>query len=111
MKEISENSIDLVVTDCPYKLVSGGVTIEERKDECKGIFRRRAISDGSSCSNKWIKKDLDDVPCAARSGKMFKHNDITFPEWLPDVYRILKYGSHCYIMINGRNLKELWLKY
>jgi len=108
MKEIPENSIDLIVTDCPYKIVAGGVSIEERKDETKGILRKRAISDGSACSNKWIKKNLYDVPCAVRSGKMFKHNDISFSDWLPDVYRILKDGSHCYIMINGRNLKDLW---
>ena len=38
---------------------------------------------------------------------MFSNNDIKFSEWLPDVYRILKEGTHCYIMINGRNLKEL----
>jgi site-specific DNA-methyltransferase (adenine-specific) len=110
MKEIPDNSIDLIVTDCPYKIVAGGVTIEERKDEAKGILRKRTISDGSACSNKWLKKNLDDVPCAVRSGKMFKHNDIAFSDWLPDVYRILKHDSHCYIMINGRNLKELWIE-
>lgn len=107
MKQIPDNSVDLIVTDCPYKIVAGGVTIEERKDEVKGILRKRAISDGTACSNKWIKKDLDEVPCAVRSGKMFKHNEISFSEWLPDVFRVLKRGSHCYIMINGRNLKEL----
>ena len=107
MKNIPDESIDLVVTDCPYKLVAGGVTIEQRKDECSGIFRKRVISDGSSISNKWLKKNEDDVPSAARTGKMFSHNDITFSQWLPDVFRVLKDGSHCYIMINGRNLKKL----
>lgn len=42
-----------------------------------------------------------------RQGKLFKHNDILFKEWLPDVYRVLKQDSHCYIMINARNVKEL----
>lgn len=107
LKNIPDESIDLVVTDCPYKIVAGGVTIEERKDETKGILRKRAISDGTACSNKWIKKDLDDVPCAVRSGKMFKHNEISFSAWLPEIYRVLKRGSHCYIMINGRSLKDL----
>lgn len=107
MKQIPDNSVDLIVTDCPYKIVAGGVTIEEKKDERSGILRKRAISDGTACSNKWIKKDLDEVPCAVKSGKMFKHNDISFSEWLPDAFRVLKRGSHCYIMINGRNLKEL----
>lgn len=108
MKEIPENSIDLIVTDCPYRITAGGVSIKEKKGECGGVLRRRAISDGSACSNKWLKKSLDDVPCAVRNGKMFKHNDIEFSAWLPDIYRVLKDGSHCYIMINGRNLKELW---
>lgn len=30
-----------------------------------------------------------------------------FSDWLPEVYRVLKDGSHCYVMINARNLKEL----
>lgn len=107
LKNIPDESVDLVVTDCPYKIIAGGVTIEERKDECSGVLRKRAISDGTACSNKWIKKDLDDVPCAVRSGKMFKHNEISFSAWLPEIYRVLKRGSHCYIMINGRNLKDL----
>ena len=107
LKQLPDESIDLIVTDCPYKIIAGGVTIEERKDECSGILRKRAISDGTNCSNKWLKKGLDNTPCAVRSGKMFKHNEINFSDWLPDIYRILKYGSHCYIMINGRNLKDL----
>ena len=31
MKDILSESIDLIVTDCPYKIISGGITIEERK--------------------------------------------------------------------------------
>ena len=107
LKSIPDESVDLIVTDCPYKIVAGGVTIEERKDEVKGVLRKRAISDGTACSDKWIKKDPDDMPCAVRKGKMFKHNEISFSDWLPDVFRVLKPGSHCYIMINGRNLKDL----
>ena len=38
---------------------------------------------------------------------MFDNNDIKFKDWLPDIYRVLKDGTHCYIMINARNLKEL----
>lgn len=107
LKNIPDNSVDLVVTDRPYKIISGGVTIEERADECSGVLRRRAKSDGTACSNKWIKKDIDSVPCAVKSGKMFSHNEISFGEWLPEACRVLKNGSHCYIMINSRNLKDL----
>ncbi len=106
-KTITDNSIDLIVTDPPYRLVSGGVSIEVKKNECGGILSKRVISDDSKLGNKWIKKNIGDVPSAARQGKMFPNNDIVFSDWLPEVYRILKEGCHCYIMINGRNLKDL----
>lgn len=106
-RRIKTESIDLIVTDPPYRIISGGVTIEEREDECKGVLRKRAISDGTKCSNKWLKKNIDTIPCAVKQGKMFNHNDIEFKEWLPEAYRVLKSDTHCYIMVNARNLKEL----
>lgn len=84
MKDIPSNSIDLVVTDCPYRIVQGGCT--------KGAY-----------NNKNNKNDIANM----KSGKLFDNNDIEFKEWLPDLYRVLKKGTHCYIMINARNLKEL----
>ena len=42
-----------------------------------------------------------------RAGKMFDNNNIKFSEWLPDLYRVLKQDTHCYIMINARNLSKL----
>ena len=107
MKDIPSESIDLIVTDCPYKIISGGITIEERKDEISGIFQKRAKSDGTNCSNKWLKKDENAIISASKNGTMFTHNNITFKEWLPEIYRVLKNKAHCYIMINSRNLKEL----
>lgn len=107
MKNLPNECIDLVVTDCPYKIIAGGVTIENKENETTGVLCRRAVSDGTKCSNKWLKKGADDIPCAVRSGKMFSNNDISFKDWLPEIYRVLKQGSHCYIMINGRNFKEL----
>ena len=41
MQEIPDESIDLVVTDCPYKIVAGGVTILERDNDCGGILTKR----------------------------------------------------------------------
>ena len=38
---------------------------------------------------------------------MFANNDIEFEDWLPEIYRVLKNNTHCYIMVNGRNLAEL----
>lgn len=88
---IPDNSIDLVLTDCPYKIVSGGC--RTNSNEPKGILNR--------CNKRtdWV----SDV----RTGKLFQYNDIKFLEWLPEIYRVLKEKSHCYIMINSRNLAEL----
>lgn len=107
MKRLPDNCIDLVVTDCPYKIIAGGVTIEEKENEMSGIMQKRYKSDNTRCSNKWLKKNESDIVSCVRNGKMFKHNDIKFKDWLPDLFRILKDNSHCYIMVNGRNLKEL----
>lgn len=109
MKQIPDNSIDCVVTDCPYRIVAGGVSLK-REDSPSGCLNRKYVSDGTRCSNKWIKKDINDVPSACRQGKMFLHNDMEFEDWLPDLFRVLKNGTHCYIMINDRNLKELQQK-
>ncbi len=106
-KTIADNSIDLIVTDPPYKIIAGGVTTEVKKNECGGSLRRRDISGSPTIGNKWVNKSIGDVPLAIRQGKLFSNNDITFSEWLPEVYRVLKDGCHCYIMINGRNLKDL----
>lgn len=91
MKNIPNESIDCVATDCPYHIVSGGCTNIPRKDEPRGIFNRR---------NAFTQKN-------AKTGKLFDFNDIKFEQWLPEVYRVLKQKTHCYIFINGRNLKEL----
>lgn len=107
LKDMNNESVDLIVTDCPYKIISGGITIEERKNEPSGIFRRRAKSDGTNYSNKLLKKDENTIINAAKNGTMFTHNNITFKEWLPEIYRVLKNKTHCYIMINSRNLKDL----
>lgn len=94
LKNIPDESIDLVCTDCPYHIVSGGCTNIPRKDELSGIFNRRLA---------WNAEN-------AKTGKLFSHNDIEFEEWLPELYRVLKNWSHCYIMINARNLAELQTK-
>ena len=94
MKEIPDKSIDLVVTDCPYHIISGGCTNIPRKDEPSGIFDRR---------NTFTQKN-------AKNGKLFDENEIEFGHWLPEVYRVLKDNTHCYIFINARNLKDLQIE-
>jgi site-specific DNA-methyltransferase (adenine-specific) len=84
LKQFDEESVDLVVTDCPYRITSGGCTAETNVG---GIINHA-------------------LPLA-KQGKLFSHNEIKFSEWLPEIYRVLKNNAHCYIMINARNLKEL----
>ena len=86
-KGIQDNSIDLVVTDCPYHIVSGGST-------------NKAVTIGEYTNVKGH--------TYVSQGKVFEHNDIEFKDWLPEVYRILRPETHCYVMINPRNLKDLW---
>lgn len=110
-KQLPDESIDLVVSDVPYKIIAGGVKVNLKGNEPSGILNGRSfVSDGTECSNKWIKKNPLNTPSAVRAGKMFEHNEIKFEEWLPDIYRVLKQDTHCYLMINGRNLKELQQK-
>lgn len=79
MKEIPDRSVDLIVTDPPYKTTARGGTIL-----------------AGMCAEKIF-----------RDGKVFKHNDINFKQYLPELFRILKKDSNCYIMINNVNLIEL----
>ena len=94
LARLPDNSIDCAVIDPPYKIVAGGCR-KVAKNECSGIFNRRTDNKRTD----WV----DEV----RTGKMFKHNDIKFAEWLPELFRVLKDKSHCYLMINSRNLKDL----
>lgn len=42
-----------------------------------------------------------------KSGKIFSHNDIDIKEYIGEVYRILKNGTHCYIFTNWSNLDNI----
>lgn len=96
LKEMPDESVDCIVTDCPYTIVQGGVSKHVSEYEPSGCLdKRRLYSQTGS--------DIKDV----RAGKLFKYNDIQFDEWLPDCYRVLKDGTHCYIMISPRRLKDL----
>ena len=81
-KKIPDGKVDLVCTDPPYKKVQGG------------------------CTNKAVRlsgatqEDLS-------KGKFFKENIIKFEEWIPECYRVLKEGTHCYIMCDDRNLGKI----
>ena len=80
MKTMSDESIDLIVTDPPYKVTARG----------------NAGNSGGMMQDK-----------LSMQGKIFKHNDIKPSEYIPEFYRLLKDGSHCYIMTNHVNLHEM----
>jgi len=122
MRQIPDGSIDLVVTDCPYHICGGGCSNGAYGDgitthEPSGMMSHRVKNHAGTTKENSKHIDLYGVLGGgglrktqvdnARSGKLFEHNDIEFKEWLPEVYRVLKEGTHCYIMINGRNLCEL----
>jgi site-specific DNA-methyltransferase (adenine-specific) len=80
MKLIPDNSIDLIVTDPPYKTTSRG---------------------NAGNSGGMLQKDIN------RKGQVFKHNNIKISDYMPELFRILKEGSHFYIMTNHVNLYEM----
>lgn len=114
LKTIPNESVDLVCTDCPYHIVSGGCTTGPygNNKEPSGIFERHKSGRMYGTKHVSLYGILNDAnqTTYAREGKLFKYNEIKFEEWLPEVYRILKQDTHCYIMINPRNLAELQTK-
>lgn len=83
LKQIPENSIDLVFTDPPYKLVGGG--------KKSSLLRKE--------------KDL----CAfTTDGEVFANKTPEFKEWIPLLYPIVKESRYIFIMTNDRNMRAIW---
>lgn len=80
LKTIQSETIDLIVTDPPYKIITGG------DSNGKNSIRPKGILSGNRELMKFIPK---------------------FSEWLPECYRVLKNGTHAYFMINSTNLTEM----
>ena len=80
IKEIPDSSVDLLVTDPPYPTTSRG---------------------NAGNSGGMLRKDIN------KKGKVFKYNDIDCSKYAPEFYRILKDGSHCYVMTNHVNLIKM----
>ena len=81
MKEIPDNSIDLIATDPPYKLTPRGSS--------------------GTMSGYWTEDRV-------RKGYVFTHNNIDIKDYIGEFYRILKADSHCYIMCNNVNLPHFF---
>ena len=80
LKNIPNESIDLIVTDPPYPTTSRG---------------------NAGNSGGMLQKDIN------KKGKVFTHNNINCKEYAPEFYRLLKDGSHCYVMTNHINLIDM----
>lgn len=86
LKNIGNEYIDLCIIDPPYKLTSGGCTTSA----INGHFKKNGkATDG------------------AKSGKIFKENDIKPSDYMKEIFRVLKDGSHFYVMCNDKHLKEM----
>ena len=84
LKQLDDESIDLFITDPPYKLnkTTGSSTSSSKADRWQGNLKA-----GDKTANIV--------------------NVIKFSEWLPEVFRVLKENSHCYIWVNDKNLVDL----
>lgn len=77
LKSMPSESIDLIVTDPPYKTTSRG---------------------NAGNSGGMLQKEIN------KKGQVFNFNDIDCEKYASEFYRVLKDGSHCYIMTNHINL-------
>lgn len=80
LKTIPNESIDCVVTDPPYKIITGGDSNGKNSVRPKGILK----------GNRELMRT---VP--------------KFSEWLPELFRVLKDGTQSYIMVNSSNLLKM----
>lgn len=83
MRRMPAECIDLIVTDPPYRTISGG------KNGAEGYGWRNSV-------------------LSENDGRIFAHNDITPDQYLPECYRLLKPGTHLYLMSNTLNLRDMW---
>jgi site-specific DNA-methyltransferase (adenine-specific) len=82
MREIPDGSVDMVCTDPPYRVISGGTS--------------------SELAAGWSGSVL-----SKNDGKIFAHNDIEISSYMPALYRVLKPSGHAYVMTNNMNLRDL----
>ena len=83
LKLLESNSIDLIVSDPPYKITAWWCS----PTSMQGIL-----------SQNW--------------NKIFKYNDIHISDYIFELYRVLKEDSHLYLMVNTLNLHDFlkWIK-
>ena len=80
LKNIPDASVNLVVTDPPYRVTSRGSA------GTMGGFWKNKISN---------------------AGKIFENNDIDVSEYFPELFRVLCDKSVAYVMTNNINLRDM----
>ena len=80
LRTIPSESIDCVVTDPPYKIITGGDSNGKNSIRPKGILK------GNIELMRTVPK---------------------FSEWLPEIFRVLKNGTQNYVMVNSCNLLKM----
>lgn len=82
MANMPDESVDLIVADPPYKTITGGDSNGKNSVRPKGML--------------------------SGNRKLFAHqNDVSPEQWMPELYRVLKNGSHCYIFTNSLNMRNM----
>lgn len=81
MKDIPDGSVDMILTDPPYKTITGGDKNSSKHKRPQGML--------------------------SGNRKLFKYQKIDISSWIPALYHALKDGGHCYIFTNSLNLTEM----
>lgn len=81
LNDLLDESIDLVVTDPPYKTITGGDSNGANSIRPKGML--------------------------SGNRKLFKYQKLKISDWMSETYRVLKQDTHCYIFTNTLNLSEM----
>lgn len=81
MAKLPDNSIDLCLTDPPYKIVTGG------------------MKSGFSHKTGNIFKNSSD-------GNLFKYHSVPICLWMGDFYRVLKNDAQAYVFVNDKNMRD-----
>lgn len=81
MKSIPDKSIDMVLTDPPYKMITGGM--------------KSGFSYGTG-----------NIFQSSGNGLLFKYNDIDVSDWSQLVFDKLKDNSHAYFFVNSLNIAQ-----
>ena len=82
LKTLDNDSVDLIVTDPPYRVQQHG------SSGLSGIFKTKTGDE----------KELN--------SKLFQHNEVEVTDYASELFRILKPDNHCYVMTNDYNLKN-----